>query len=697
MKTLKLLVYADVNLNIMDGSSVWLVGLLQLLASDPRVQLEFLLKAPDQGGPLNENLRSISNIKKYELHSGPMKPDQAVCSIKELNHKNHYDRVLVRGNIAMGQQLVKTLQGRLVYYTLEPFQLMKELTSSDKVSIGRMLNSTAFVIVQSERMRTSYSENFNVPEDQIFILPPLMPPVVENPGFRNRFNTLCYTGKFSEEWGTPDLVDTFTRLKELLPYARLSIAGNKFHGDLGKRKDEICDFFINEERVNWIGEVSRQDSIQLSRNSDIGFALRSSEIDNDNSQELSTKLFEYMSAGKPVILRPTTVHKVLLGDDYPLFANTSDEAANRCLEVLTRVTLYEKASKMAYRAYKRFARNVNHEVIIERLLSHKTSTILFAGHDLKFAKDIIQSFEQDDNYSVLTDQWQGHTQHNEDESLEKLEQADVIFCEWGLGNIRWYSKYKKAGQRLLVRVHRQEVQRLDYLRDSVAENIDKYIFIAPYRYEEFVEKVGIPRQKAKLIFNNVDTERFTDKYRSSDGFTLGLVGIVPWGKRLDKAVGLFEQLWKKDKRYKLRVKGKRPEDFPWMFNQSHHDEMQRYKELFELIDKAPWRNNVLFDPHGNDMPSWYKKVDYILSVSDYEGSHQAVAEGMASGCIPLIRNWKGASTVYPSKYVFNSIEEMIEFIFSEKKPSREELVSYVKENFDSKVIYSQIRKICEGG
>ena len=35
MKILNLLVFADVNLNIMDGSSVWLAELLKLLTADP--------------------------------------------------------------------------------------------------------------------------------------------------------------------------------------------------------------------------------------------------------------------------------------------------------------------------------------------------------------------------------------------------------------------------------------------------------------------------------------------------------------------------------------------------------------------------------------------------------------------------------------------------------------------------------------
>ena len=70
------------------------------------------------------------------------------------------------------------------------------------------------------------------------------------------------------------------------------------------------------------------------------------------------------------------------------------------------------------------------------------------------------------------------------------------------------------------------------------------------------------------------------------------------------------------------------------------------------IDAAPHSNAVIFDRHGDDMAIWYSKVGFILSTSDHEGSHQAIAEGMAAGCIPIIRNWNGATPLYPPQFVF---------------------------------------------
>lgn len=694
MKTMKLLVFADVNLNIMDGSSVWLAELLRLLSNDVRLHIDFLRKAPHQGGPLNAQVDELVRLNCIEKSKRPMKTDEVVAAINELDAAKHYDRVFVRGSIELGKELVKTLQGRLAFYTLEPFQRLEELTETDKQEIGAILNATAFAVVQSPRMKVSYSKEFKVPEEHIFILPPLIPPIMENPSFRNQGNTLCYTGKFSEEWGTPGLVETFKLIQQQLPYAKLNVAGNKFHGDVGGHKEAIQQFFEQSSAVNWVGVVSRQESIQLSRTSDIGFALRSDVIDNDNSQELSTKLFEYMSAGKPVLLRPTNVHKELLGEDYPLFASTVQEAASRAVAALTDVKTYERAAQMSYKAYKRYAKQVNHNEIVDWFFKGFKRTILFSGHDLKFITRVIEAFEADSRWNVLIDKWDGHAKHNEAKSLKLLAESDVIFCEWALGNVEWYSKNKKAGQKLIVRAHRQEVERLDYLERCNHENIDFYIFIAPYRYEEFVNKASLERSKAKMIFNYVDVEKFNLPKHSEAKYSLGMLGILPWGKRLDLAFEILKKLnGKGTRRFSLHIKSKLPSDLPWMKNPPHNEQLCKYDELFDEIKNSEFAESVIFSEHGDDVAEWLQSVGYIVSTSDYEGSHQAVAEGMASGATPLILPWAGADTVYPRSRIFASTDSMANFVLESEMDMHN--TEYAKRHFNDEHIISQIRVLIE--
>ena len=475
------------------------------------------------------------------------------------------------------------------------------------------------MVFQSDYMRKLYNQAFSIDWQHMTVFPPMIPHSKESPSFRNISNTLCYTGKFSYDWGTLDLIETYKNLQKKLPYVKLSIAGNKFNNDLLDYKEEIESFFENNEKINWVGGVSRAESIALAQSSDVGFALRSECIDNNNSHEISTKLFEYLSAGKPVILRPTQIHKKLLGSDYPLFAESPKEAAEKCTSILTNVPLYDKTSRQCYTTYLEYNNKYDHKELIEKLFDKQKTTILFSGHDLKFTTDIMTYFKYNPGYDVLIDQWKNHSKHNVKASWEMLVQADIIFCEWGLGNIEWYSKNKLQGQKLIVRIHRQENQRKQHLAKSDHNNINYYIFITPYRYEEFIKIFNLSRIKSRMIFNSVDTKAF-DKQKTEDArFNLGFVGIVPFMKRFDKALYIFEMLWNENSRYKLFVKGKLPEEYPWMHQQSRNAELEDYKKLYKRIADAPWSKNVVFDGHGDDMPEWFQKIGYILSTSDFEG------------------------------------------------------------------------------
>ena len=105
---------------------------------------------------------------------------------------------------------------------------------------------------------------------------------------------------------------------------------------------------------------------------------------------------------------------------------------------------------------------------------------------------------------------------------------------------------------------------------------------------------------------------------------------------------------------------------------------------------------MIYDGHGNDMHNWFQKVGYILSTSDFEGSHQAVAEGMAAGSVPIIYNWDGADTVYPEKFVYK--EGLCDFKhFTNSTLSPLGIKNYAIDNFSSFINVRHIRDLCELG
>lgn len=322
--------------------------------------------------------------------------------------------------------------------------------------------------------------------------------------------------------------------------------------------------------------------------------------------------------------------------------------------------------------------------------------ILIVGHDLKFASHIISSFEKKAHFAIKIDKWKGHDVHDEAYSKECLDWADVIFCEWGLGNAVWYSKHKLPHQKMIVRMHAQELK-TNYPKQFKIENIDKIIAISPFIYEEFYRLFKFPREKMLMIYNTIDT-KLMNREKTSDGFNLGFIGMSPKLKRLDLAIDIFEKLWTIDKRYKLYIKGKHPQEYPWLWN--NESEREFYETVFKRISEAVWRDSVIFDGFGNDIPEWLQKINFVLSTSDSESFHLSPGEGMASGAFPVILNWDGSNTIYPSEYIYQNIDECVKSILDtnsidDKNVMRKRLLEYTEEHFDAEKISLQLINMIE--
>lgn len=290
--------------------------------------------------------------------------------------------------------------------------------------------------------------------------------------------------------------------------------------------------------------------------------------------------------------------------------------------------------------------------------------LLFCGHDFKFLTHFMEHCERGDLYDVRVLEHQGHRGLNERKAREGLKWANVIFCEWALGNAVWFSHHKRADQVLIVRLHLQEIQarnKMSFIWEVDWSKVDKLILIAHHTRDWAIRELPISPSKACLIYNPIQTASAFQKDPSTR-FTLGFVGMVPARKRLDLAIELLAEVRKTDRRYCLRIKGHRPEEHGWMMRRSQ--ELEWYYNLYDRIEKGGLQDAVHFDPHGPDMEDWYRQIGHIVSVSDFEGSHQAVAEGMAGGAVPVVRAWQGAEQMYPPKYIAQSIRALADGIVS---------------------------------
>ena len=319
-------------------------------------------------------------------------------------------------------------------------------------------------------------------------------------------------------------------------------------------------------------------------------------------------------------------------------------------------------------------------------------TLVIAGHDLKFIKPFYPYFTKV-GIRVLLDFWTGHNQHNETASKRLVRQADTVFCEWTLGNAIWYARHKREGQKLVGRLHAQELR--SPLFDQVPfEQFDTVIFVGPHMLRNAQQRNPALKENGIVIYNGVDIDTLQAQPRKpTNDKVLGLVGMVPQSKRLDRALDILKQLRQQDTGYTLRIKGRQPADYPWMAK-DRKDEMSWYDEQYRRIAEDPdLKGAVFFDPHGNDMPQWYAGVDFILSVSDHESFHLAVPEGAAAGCTPIVLPWEGADEIYPREWMYKSMAAAGVGIKAGKCDAKE-LIGFVKISFASQSVALSLLENC---
>lgn len=708
MRKLKVLLYGDVDLNIMDGSAVWLTSLANVLSTDSNINVEILLKAPIVKKQLIQSVENLPGVKVIETFKvfpektfetrKRMNVAEARDIIEELDTAHNYDLIIVRGINIVDELAQSTLNKKIIPYVTDFNHNKDTITEAEISQLKNFYDIFPYMFVQTDSMKEILVSMTGVEGDRFKLLSPMIPNYESRPSFKNENNSLIYAGKFAEEWYTEEILDAFSEIRKLDGTIDLNIAGDKFQGALRDRRDEVTSRLENDEGVNWKGAISRSEVQDLMAQSDIGIAWRSSAIDNDQSVELSTKLLEYGRLGKPIFLKRTKLHEEVLGSDYPLFVESSEDFIDATLKLLYNRKLFNKCAKMVYEACKKytFSEVFNSlKPLVWSFYKGKTN-IVFAGHDLKFLKHTIEHFQQHSSYEVEIDQWKGHNNHDLGRSQELRDWADVVFCEWGLGNAVWYSQNKRAGQKLIVRMHLQE-RETEYPSQFNLENIDRIIAISPYIFEEFSRACNMPRNKMTMIYNMINTEELDQPKEDlkKANYNLGVCGVLPSRKRLDKAVDILEALWSKDKRYKLYVKSKLPNDLPWMKNRP--EEMKYFDDLFDRIEQAPWGKNVIFEKHGSDMSEWFRKIGYVLSTSDFESFHLAPMEGMVTGSIPVVLHWPGAETIYPKDYVFEDAESAVKYISETKlnKSKVKSLKAYPVKAFDIKTINNQIQDLIE--
>ncbi|MBI5266145.1 MAG: glycosyltransferase [candidate division Zixibacteria bacterium] len=270
----------------------------------------------------------------------------------------------------------------------------------------------------------------------------------------------------------------------------------------------------------------------------------------------------------------------------------------------------------------------------------------FASHDA-FVKDFISDFSTDNTVRVFN----GTTVER---MKELLAWADVAWFEWCDHLLVAATKLPKRGK-IVCRLHSYEaftdmpeqvdwtgVDHLIYVNQSVRDIIGARI------------PASVP---TTVIHNGVDTNRYNIPADKPTTKKIASVGYINYKKNPALLLYCFKKIHEHDPAYTLHVAG------------AHQDpRIQLYMENFLKRHPLP----VFFEGWVEDMPSWYRDKQFVISTSLFESFHYSIAEGMASGVLPLIHDWYGADYLYPSEYLYADPDGCLELI---RKLERTDLAS----------------------
>jgi glycosyltransferase involved in cell wall biosynthesis len=481
---------------------------------------------------------------------------------------------------------------------------------------------------------------------------------------------LVYTGKFAPRWNTLEMTRLPAMLADRGVPAEVHMVGDKVHDD---PKDPTYKRRMRESLgevgapsvpgVIWHGGQPRAEAMRLAAAGDVGLSWRHPEL--DASLELSTKVLEFGQLGLPVILNRTPMHEALLGADYPLFAASIEDVADAAASVLD-PAVFELAAARTSAAAASFALDraaARLRAYLARAVPPATPApgtaplrVVIAGHDLKFFNTLIDYFRLQPDLEIRVDRWAALGEHDEAKSRELAEWADVIVCEWCGPNAVWYSRHKRRSARLLVRLHRFELDS-PYPAQVKIGNVDQVICVSDHYARLTREKTGWPAAKVVTVPNALDVLQFDRPKLDGARFHLGMTSMVDMRKRVDLALDVLEELRRDDDRYLLFVKSGMPWELWWVWQ--HQEQRAHYFDAFRRVQRSPLlRGAVVFDDGGPDVPSWLRRIGFVLSTSDDESFHMAPAEGMASRAVPVIRHWPGAETIYDARWIKESPAEM---------------------------------------
>ncbi len=242
-----------------------------------------------------------------------------------------------------------------------------------------------------------------------------------------------------------------------------------------------------------------------------------------------------------------------------------------------------------------------------------------------------------------------------DDMKEMLAWADIAWFEW-CDDLLIAATTLEKNCKIICRLHSYEAftdmpKRVDWSK------VDGLIFVNE-SVRELVEAQVKNLTHNIVIHNGVDLNRFEPNPDKSYGKKIASVGYINYKKNPSLLLYCFKKIHDYDPEYSFHVAG------------THQDpRITLYFSHFLKKNPLP----ISFDNWVDDIPRWMKDKDYVISTSLFESFHYSIAEGMASGLMPLIHDWYGSTELYSDQFIFSEPDSCLDLLKRLEQSNKSEL------------------------
>lgn len=667
-------VFGDISTNGIDGSSIWLQSICNVFASEGHNVFLILRDEPIMSSITDGLYSEVNIVNPWQQNYSEITSDKSISSddlitlLTAINKKEVLDHIVMRAPRHLEELHKYTMASKnydlinkvdAYFARLNIFSEDYDLSviSTIRFAINRL-------IVQTEQMRDYAEQLYPIFVGKVIVLNPMIPRTyaIEDQKIAHKIEnkSVIYAGKIDTNYLIEDYVDHAPFLNTL--GFDVVLVGSKFNTiKTDKSFRSRVENKIEGGHIEWVKVLSREQTIQKVSQATFLVSIRDKRFDSDN--EISTKLLESIAAGTLPIINKNNVNIGVVGADYPLFADSFSELESTINRFNLTTANYKKTLQKAQNRIDKFTFKSIYAQQLKPFYEKKTiaksvsstsekKKVLIASHDNKFLNQVLMQLKGNKEIEIKFDNWPTTLRHDQKLSTQLLEWADIILCEWAVGPAVFYSQHKQDHQKLLIRLHRFEIT-TEQPYNINADNVDSFIVVSDYIKDFCITNYNWHADKITVLPQFADTSHFDRSKISGYEYNLGLLGCIPSLKRLDRSLDILEELRKTDQRYTLYIKSKMPWDVPFIW--SKEEERNYYSKQLHRIENSKWlKDAVIFDSYGNDVAVWFRKIGWLLSTSDIEGCHTAVAEAMSAGCKAAIFDWPGAQDVYSLNEIFTS-------------------------------------------